>query len=122
MKKERWHPGVPLARRIGQELGADVIVIARSENGQWCGASWGRTKARCESLGRVLDELFDTGPMLGTITMVDTMATIWCDRGCPGAIRVPASDCDVTITGYTNFSCTQCGAQMVVDWARQKGK
>lgn len=65
MKKERWYPDVPLARRIGQELGADVIVIARSERGRFCGASWGRTREKCETLGRVLDNIFDN--VLNTI-------------------------------------------------------
>ncbi len=56
---EIWHPSISLARRIGHQLGADVMILARSEGGRWAAASWGRTSERCASIGRVLDRIFD---------------------------------------------------------------
>ena len=67
MSNPRWAPTIALARRIGQELGADCMILVRSEQGQWGGASWGRTRERCASLGRVMDGLFDDGRLDGMI-------------------------------------------------------
>ena len=67
MSNPRWAPTIALARRVGQELGADCMILVRSEGGQWGGASWGRTRERCASLGRVMDGLFDDGRLDGMI-------------------------------------------------------
>lgn len=47
------------ARDLGRKYGGDVIVLVRSEHGQWSGSSWGRTKARCSEMAKVLDRIFD---------------------------------------------------------------
>ena len=65
--RPRWAPTIALARRVGQELGADCMILVRSETGQWGGASWGRTRERCADLGRVMDGLFDDGRLDGMV-------------------------------------------------------
>lgn len=98
--KERWHPSVPLARRIGRELGADVMVLVRSESGRWCGASWGRTMARCASMGAALDRVFDARLLDGVRCEVcDGARLITCDcgdpeHGCGGGVPVECGRCD----------------------------
>ncbi len=75
---ERWHPSVALARRLGRELGADVMILARSETGQWAAASWGRTAARCASVGRALDVVFNA---IDTLDRSKTLAMGLVDGG-----------------------------------------
>ena len=54
-----------------QELGADCMILVRSEGGQWGGASWGRTRERCASLGRVMDGLFDDERLEDRVDVAD---------------------------------------------------
>lgn len=103
-----WSPTIALARRIGQELGADCMILVRSESGRWAGASWGRTRARCADLGRIMDGLFDDGRLDGGIDRGDERAVepsrrvkFHCSCIRPNPCRCESACCDE--------SCLNCG-------------
>lgn len=53
-------PAVHQARKLGQFANArGVIVLMVTDEGQVAGASWGRDRADCQAMGRLLDEIVD---------------------------------------------------------------